>query len=394
MKLAYFVHDLTDPAVARRVRMLKAGGADPVVLGFRREAQAPAAIEGAPAIDLGRTYDARLAHRAAATALTALSAGRLRDHLRGAEVVVARTLEMLAVAEAARRLAGSRARLVYECLDIHRLMLKPGGKGRALRAVERWLMRRADLLVVSSPAFLDAYFRPLQGVGGELTIETLLVENKVLELEGSEAMAAGPPPGPPWRIGWLGAIRCRRSLAILADLAVRRPDLVDIRIHGRPAYTEFDDFDAQLAAVPNLTFGGAYRAADLPRLYGETHFAWAIDYMEAGLNSDWLLPNRLYEASRHGAIPIALSGVQTGRYLRDLGFGLRLPDPADLEAALDALTPAAYGRLRAELAAIPVRTFVADVEDCRRLVAHLSGAPDEPVPKGQAEPEHSPGELV
>ena len=41
MKFAYFVHDLTDPAVARRVRMLRVGGADPVVIGFRREDAAP-----------------------------------------------------------------------------------------------------------------------------------------------------------------------------------------------------------------------------------------------------------------------------------------------------------------------------------------------------------------
>ena len=51
MKLAYFVHDLTDPAVRRRVRMLQAGGAAPIVLGFRRAETAPQTIAGALAID-------------------------------------------------------------------------------------------------------------------------------------------------------------------------------------------------------------------------------------------------------------------------------------------------------------------------------------------------------
>ena len=50
MKLAYFVHDLADPAVTRRVRMLQAGGAEPVVLGFRRTETAPADVAGAPAV--------------------------------------------------------------------------------------------------------------------------------------------------------------------------------------------------------------------------------------------------------------------------------------------------------------------------------------------------------
>ncbi len=381
MKLAYFVHDLNDPAVLRRVRMLRAGGAQPIVLGFHRGEAAPSDLAGAPAIDLGKTYDARLGHRARATAQAAASAGRWRSLLAGAGVVMARSLEMLAVAQSARTLCGLQAPLVYECLDIHRLMVGDGAKSRAMRAVERALLRKASLLIVSSPAFLEAYFKPRQGVGDRLPLRTLLLENKVLELDEHPPRRPGPPPGPPWRIGWMGAIRCRKSLAILSDLAARRPDLVDVVIHGRPAYTEFDDFDAEVRRLPNLRFGGAYTAGDLPRLYGETHFSWAIDYMEEGLNSSWLLPNRLYESPRFGAVPVALADVQTGRYLAEGGFGVRLDGPGDLEAFLEGLTPEAYARLRREVEAVPLSAFVADVQDCRRLVAALTGeAADAPEP--------------
>jgi hypothetical protein len=407
LKIAYFVHDLTDPAVARRVRMLQAGGAEPVVLGFRREDAAPETVEGAPVVDLGRTYDGRLGHRAKAALLTALGAARFRGHLADAPVILARTLEMLAIAEAARRFAGSRARLVYECLDIHRLMLGEGAKGRAMRALERALMRRADLLVVSSPAFLTAYFEPRQGLGRDLALETLLVENKLLELApAAEPPRAAPPSGPPWRIGWFGAIRCRRSLDILTDLAARRPDLVEVRIHGRPAHAEFDDFDGQVARAPGVSFGGPYKASDLARLYGEVHLCWAIDYMEEGLNSSWLLPNRLYESGRYGAPAIGLAGVQTGRRLAELGIGLRIGDPAELEALLEGLTPARYAALRREVAAAPRDAFTADSGACRRLVDALCGRPDSeraaPVAgaaqkltaKAVAAPEHIAGEAV
>jgi succinoglycan biosynthesis protein ExoL len=374
VKIAYFVHDLADPAVTRRVRMLQAGGAEPVVLGFRRTETAPMDIAGAPAVDLGRTYDARLGHRAKVTALAALEAGRLRRHVGGAEVVVARTLEMLVVADAARRACGLSAKLVYECLDIHRLMLSPGPKAEALRMVERALMRRSSLLVVSSPAFMEHYFEPVQGVGTSLFIDTLLVENKALELGPAHAPKRPPPPaGPPWRIGWMGAIRCRKSLDILTALAARRPDLVEVQIHGRPAYTEFDDFDAQVASTPNVSFHGSYTAADLPRIYGDVHFSWAVDYMEEGLNSAWLLPNRIYESGRYGATPIALAGVQTGRYLAERGFGVRLDDPSELEGFLDRLTPSGHAHLRAQLDAVPREAFVADQDDCRRLVEALTG---------------------
>jgi len=149
MKLAYFVHDLTDPAVARRVQMLRAGGAEPVVLGFRRAETAPAAIAGARAIDLGRTHDGRMGHRAWMTLKAAMRARRFRDQVARADVILARSLEMLAVAQAARRAARLDVRLAYECLDVHRLMLSPGPKGLALRAAERALMQSAGLLIVS-----------------------------------------------------------------------------------------------------------------------------------------------------------------------------------------------------------------------------------------------------
>jgi hypothetical protein len=372
VKLAYFVHDLADPAVARRVAMLRAGGAQPVVLGFRRTETAPATVGGAPAFDLGRTHDGRFVQRAWATLRAAIAAHGLREHIARSDVILARTLEMLAVARAARSAAGLDTRLVYECLDIHRLMLLPGLKGIAMRAVERGLMRDARLLIVSSPGFLEHYFEPLQGVGDRLDLPTMLVENKALELGGDRTVRpAGPRAGAPWRIAWLGAIRCQKSLDILTDVARRRPDLLRVAIHGRPAQVEFRDFEAQVADAPGVTFGGPYGAADLSRLYADAHFSWAIDFMEEGQNSAWLLPNRLYEASRYGAVPIALAGVQTGRYLAEHGFGVRLETAADLEAFLEGLTAKRYVTLRRELEAVPLNAFVADEADCRMLVRAL-----------------------
>jgi succinoglycan biosynthesis protein ExoL len=375
LKVAYFVHDLTDPAVARRVRMLQAGGAEVVVLGFRRADMAPDAIDGAPIVDLGRTFDARLGQRALATTRAALGGHRYRRALSGADVILARTLEMLLVAQSARAICRSRASLIYECLDIHRVMLGSGVKGRVFRCLERALMRRSQLLIVSSPAFLDAYFRRLQNLDARLRTPSLLVENKLLELDDSPVSTPrDSPQGRPWRIGWLGAIRCRRSLDILTQLAARRPDLLEVRIFGRPAYGEFTDFDAQVSGAPNVIFGGAYAANDLERLYQQVDFSWAIDFMEEGLNSSWLLPNRVYESSRFGVIPIALRGVETGRFLEAHGYGVTLDSVADLECMLDRMTSETYAAHAAQQARVPLSNFVADRSDCRSLVETLSGA--------------------
>ena len=373
MRVAYLVHDLTDPAVARRVAMLRAGGAEVVVFGFRRAEAAPETVAGARAVDFGRTYDSRFGQRIGKAALAALGVERWRGQLVRADVILARNLEMLAIAWAAKAACGLDARLVYECLDLHRLMLDPGPRGQVLRYVERALMRRANQLVVSSPAYLSAYFEPVQGLGRALDLPVRLVENKVLDLDGARPVGAGPRAKPPWRIGWLGAIRCQKSLDFLCELAARRPDLVEVRIHGRPARAAFRDFDAQVAGAPGVTFSGGYTAADLPALYGDVHFNWAIDFMEEGLNSAWLLPNRLYEGSRYGAVPIALSDVETGRFLAARGFGLPLAELADLEGVLEGLSARRYADLRAGVEAMPDEMFAVGRAECRDLVRALAG---------------------
>lgn len=372
MKVAYFVHDLSDAAVAKRIGMLREAGAEVSLFGFRRTVEPIPSVAGVEAFNLGRTADARLLSRCASVLSGLCRAPLWRKRLADADVVMARNLEVYVIAALARRLHAPRARLAYECLDIHRLMLGAGPASRALRAVEGGLMDASDLLIVSSPAFTRDYFEPLQRLARR-KIDTLLVENKAIAEGASDTPM--PPPGPPWRIGWFGMIRCRRSLDFLCDLAARRPDLVQVDIRGRPSYTEFDDFDAQTATAPGVSFGGPYGPSELPAMYGAMHFNWAIDHFQDEGNSRWLLPNRLYEGGRFGAPPIARLDAETGRWLKGRDLGVLFEEPqAELEAFLDALTPQAYADLAARHRAAPKTLFVQGREDCERLVRTLGGA--------------------
>lgn len=372
MRIAYFVHDLNDAAVAKRVRMLQAAGGDVRLAGFRRKAEPVRRVAGLTPLNLGQTHDAKLLSRAGSVLKTLLAAPAQGRWIAGCDVVLARNLEALAPAALCRALHAPRARLAYECLDLHRLMLRGDLVGRGLRAVESRLMDLSSALIVSSPAFLANYFEPLQRVSGRMGLKVLLVENKALP--DSEPPAAKPPDGPPWRIGWFGMIRCRRSLDFLCDLARRRPDLVRVDIRGKPSYTEFDDFDRQTAETPGVDFGGPYGPQDLPALYGALHFNWSVDYFQDEGNSRWLLPNRLYEGGRAGVPAIARLDCETGRWLAGHGLGALFERPeAELEAFLDGLTPERYAALRARHAVAPRSLFVIGADDCERLVQSLAG---------------------
>lgn len=377
VRIAYFVHDLNDPAVRRRVRMFRAGGAEIALAGFRRGPPV-AAIEGVPAHDLGRTADGRFLKRALATAWTALNGRRAAGGLVGADLIVARNLEMLAVAQAVR---GGRTEIpvIYECLDIHRLMLSEGGVGRGLRWLEGALARRSAMLVTSSPAFVENYFLPRSQV--RLPIE--LVENKVFLAPPRPPLGArtNRGDGAPWRIGWFGAIRCLKSFRILSSVSRRLGGAVEIILRGRPARREFPDFDAMIAAEPYMRFEGPYRnPEDLPRIYGEVDFAWVIDFFEEGLNSEWLLPNRLYESGWVGTVPIALERTAIGRWLTARDIGLRLGD--DLEAALtESLRAMEPGRFRSLQEAVGKRAsadWIDTPAECADLLARLMGAAPTP----------------
>ncbi|HEV7158716.1 MAG TPA: glycosyl transferase family 1 [Caulobacteraceae bacterium] len=374
-RVAYLAHDLSDQGVVRRVRMLHVAGAEVRLFGFRRTDQAIGEVDGAPAMDLGRSYDGALLQRALATGAQALLAAGWGADLRGCDVILARNLEMLTIAALARRLHAPRARLVYECLDVHRLMTSPGPAGVLLRRLERSLLAQTQALVVSSPAYVRAYFGPWQGLGARFDLPVVTLENRVFECVAPPAGWAVRPPGPPWRIGWFGILRCRQSFAELASLAAASQGRIEVVLAGRPSEREFPDFAAQVEAAPGMRFIGAYRPEDLARLYGGVHFNWAVDHFQAGGNSQWLLPNRLYEGGQSRVVPIALAGGETARWLQRRGLGVVVAQPVtELRRFFAHLDAPRYQALEQRCASAPKEWFVATPDTCRDLIHALAAA--------------------
>jgi len=375
LRAAYLVHNLADPAVAKRLRMLTAFGDEIVPIGFRRDEKPVDTVEGIAAVNLGRTFDADFRQRIAMILRQSASLPAWAPRLRDCDVIIARNLEMLLLGALARRRFAPHASLVYEALDIHRFLLSKSLLGKTMRRLERTLLRRVDLLIVSSQAFLREYFMPMQALGKDGGIEALVVENKLLPTWPNAAFSSGAlPPAPPWQIGWFGMIRCRKSLDYLSDLARRHPDLMRLTIRGRPSYTEFADFDAQVAETPGLSFGGTYRHSDLGALYGGVHFNWAIDFFEEGANSRWLLPNRIYEGGAYGAVPITIDGTETANWIRRHGIGIVLHSLDGFEKFLLHLSPERYAQLKAASGAVPRSAFIADDRDSVRLLEALRRA--------------------
>ena len=205
LQILYLVHDLSDPAVRRRVLMLQAGGASVTLAGFRRGENRLAEVEGVTPVQLGATKDARFAQRLLAVAGAAATLSRKLAGIPRPDIILARNLEMLALAGRAASRFGT-VPIAYECLDIHRLLLGQTPASRTMRAAERRLCREASLILTSSPAFIHDYFRPI----ARIDTPAVLLSNKVLELGGNPQPLGEkrplPPAGRPWIIGWFAML--------------------------------------------------------------------------------------------------------------------------------------------------------------------------------------------
>jgi succinoglycan biosynthesis protein ExoL len=372
LDVLYLAHDVADPAIRRRTLMLEAGGANVTVAGFRRGVDTPA-VDGH--IELGVTGDGRFGQRIAAVGKAAVALGGKLRGVGKPGIIIARNLEMLALANRANAVFGGDVPIVYECLDIHRLLLRKDFPGRALRAAEHYLGRNVSLLITSSPAFIENYFRPIS----RLKAPVMLLENQVIELEGTASMQTArprpPQPGSPWKIGWFGALRCRKSLKLLAEFTRAMDGKFEVVLRGRPAYSEFDDFDGFVENEPFISFHGAYKnPEDLARIYDDVQFSWGIDFFEEGLNSSWLLPNRLYEGCRYNAVPIAMRGTETARFIsaKHIGLVLDSADSTALATLLSGMTKERYLAEFGKVAATGAQAWVIDRADCQRLVNRLA----------------------
>lgn len=398
--VAVFGFDLAEAAQIRRIRSLIALGCKVTSFCQRREGSPNFAPEW-PNVDLGLVRHNDIKGRALGSARAVARALRGWRELAEADVIIARNLDLAMIALAARRLASLRAGrltpapLVYECLDIHDLMTRPGRVGQAMRRAERLVLSQAALLVVSSPGFIRNYFDPVQHYRGPVA----LVENKLWLGIGAQPRPERPrmasvdrDPGAPLTLGLVGSIRCQASVDLLMGCADLMGPALHVRIAGALHDHALSGFHEAVAKRDNVEWVGRYAYPEgLAGAYEGCDLVWAQDMWQRGTNSDWLLPNRIYEASWCGCPSLGLDTTQTGQRIRedDLGWTIDAPTPEALAALLRSLTPEDLAARRAALLGRPETDFVQTPEDVRPFLSPARGGASRPPLPGA--PRHATG---
>ncbi|MEQ8357004.1 MAG: glycosyltransferase [Kiloniellaceae bacterium] len=380
--VAFFGHDSAESTVIKRIRAFTAQGLEVLGFNFRRDKFSSGGRRFWENIHLGVTEDRAYGRRLLALCRALPRILRHRRRLRRVEFFYARNIDMCALALAARWLSRASAPVVYEVLDVQRVFIGRGIVSALFRWAERRLLNRIDLLVVSSPGFIENYFRSRQGYRGRC----FLLENKI---SFAQAVAVERPREAPlvdcaaaevparWVIGWFGTLRCPKSLDILCQIAAALPDKVEIYMRGVPTETGQETFERAIAGHPNMIYGGEYRnPGDLAEIYGRVHLTWAFDFLDEGSNSKWLLPNRIYEGGYFGSVALAARDSQTGEKLREhgLGYTFEAPEVENLIAFLRWYSIDEHLARRAQVLSLPASAFC-DVYDTRDLCEVIFNLP-------------------
>ena len=284
----YIGPDCTHATVRKRIFAMEAAGVDLTGFTFRREKSNKDYVPEWKNVDLGVTLDRNYAKRVSALVRGLRTMLGRRDTLMRAKYIYARNFDNIMLALMAKRLSGSKAKLVYEVPDVQEFFFGDSLRAKVFRWLERRILARLDLLVASSPGFISGYFEPVQGYKGKSFVwENKLLADQMGQLPSEAELNAQRPQTGPWILSWHGTLRCPQSMKILSKIARRLGPKIKIYMRGKPVdYPEL--FEQSFAGLKNVEFGGEYTLPDdLAEIYGPAHFAWCIDYFDPDGNWDF-----------------------------------------------------------------------------------------------------------
>ena len=358
IKTMYFLPRTTEVRCLKRIRWLAREGLQPTTLAFHR-AGLDIELEP-PDVSLGSLEHGRYWKR---LFVLLRVVPRVVPRLRDAEVAYCFGLDLLGLTWFSRLLARTPTALVYEVADVREIQCGSSLLSRLIRAGEQFLLRRVAALVVTSPAYLDGYYRRF----GRLP-PVFLLENKFghqVDPAAIETVRATPVCREPGviTIGFFGVIRCIRSLDLLFELAARAAGRIRVYVRGVAAG---ETIARRLErAPPHVVVEGPFEPeADMPAMYRTVDIGWVADY-HATTNTKMARRNRFYDCCMFGRPMIAQKGSVDGVVVEREGLGLII-DADDRERAIRAmleLTPAQIAFRRANVLALPRRVFAQEPGD-------------------------------
>lgn len=241
-----------------------------------------------------------------------LALPKIRKAVKKNDLIYASGLDMAAMSLIAR--IGLKKPLIVEIGDIREIQVQKGLKGSIVRWFDKKIVNSSSLIVVTSPPFLNIYYRQWIGT----TTKGLIIENKLEgNFLGNEYIDKIDNDNlnfetKPFRIGYFGLLRDEWSLKVLKAWALSNPDKIEIVLAGLPMEHNIETIE-NMIKINNIKYMGQYKSPqDLPKIYGSVDMVWACypAIHPDDWNLKWARPNRFYESCFFQKPTFTRSGCQ------------------------------------------------------------------------------------
>ncbi len=326
MNILYILPVASDARFTKRINALNELGTKSTILAFDRD------YYPGKKFDCGYESLGRIQHRRYFRRIIPLVRAffKIRKRIKYTDVVYTFGLDLLGIGWLSRVCQNKYPKIVYEVGDIRDVLLGRGLFAKCLRWLERFLLKRIDLLVVTSEAYVKGYYAEIQGLH---TIKYHIIENKMdgngisrcVDQRKNEKTNV-------IRIGYFGVIRCRRSWEILKKAV--RMGKGGIRLYVRGIAMGIENFDREADATPYVTYDGSYVCPDdLVDMYRHIDVSW-VAHHHGKSNLLWSRGNRFYEACFFNKPMIAQYETEDAKIVSELEIGLCI-DLNDVDGTID-----------------------------------------------------------
>lgn len=353
--------------VIRRIRAFRDNDFEVICLSYRRNRYNQNYEPEWENIHLGDTQARQYIRRSLGMFRILWILFKARKRIRDATVFFAINFDLAILAFGARLICGKKVPIVYEVADIQPVMVRNNLQGKLFRFIQRRILKRIQLLVVTSPGFVKHYFLPTQNYTGKwFVLEHKLYPPFVPIKRENERICT---ENDKWIIGHFGILKCIKSWELIKQIAKALPEQVEFYVRGYLDQIDEANFSQSIAELPNIKYGGSYATPDdLTALYDRIDLVWCFDFVNEQHNSKWCLPNRLHEGGYFGMPMLASKGYQVGDYIEDWGIGWTFEEPylENLVDFLDNLTVEQYQNVKNHYNALPESRF-AGTEDFSQM---------------------------
>jgi len=314
MKIVFLSSFINHARHYKRVAALKYLGIETKVLAFERDAYPGKGIPGGY-ISLGKIEHGKFLKRL----IPIIKAVQVvYSEIKDADVIYAFDYDMAFLGIIASKRLRHKPRLVYEVGDIHEILLGKNLIHRSLRNLDKFIMNKTHLLVVTSEAFVTGYFKGILGLNNfrYFVLENKLAINQLLKIETTKLEQNKKKI----RIGYFGKLNCNESWEIIKQIVQSSEGKIEVYVRGESKGVE--SFEPDVKEINGITYEGTYISPDdLPKIYGKVDIVWGAARRER-LNSLWARRCRFYESCFFQKPIIAFWDSEDGRIVEELKIGV------------------------------------------------------------------------